>query len=105
MATPYVIGLTGNIASGKSLVASLLRERGAEVIDADEVAHRLYEPGTSTTEAIGRQFGDRIIAPNGAVDRAALGAIVFGDPTQMSALEAIVHPAVRSAIRAWLSNV
>lgn len=93
-----IIGLTGSIASGKSTVTRVLRELGAVVVDADAIVHQLQQPGTPVTEAIGREFGPGVIRPDGSLDRAALGAIVFADPTRRKALEGIVHPAVRERI-------
>ena len=95
----YVIGLTGNIATGKSTVARLLRELGAEVIDADQVAHATMAPGTAVWEAIRRTFGEEVIAPDGTIDRRELGRWVFADPEALARLEAIVHPAVVIALK------
>lgn len=89
------IGLTGGIASGKTVVARLLSERGATVIDADVVAREVVEPGTPGLAAITRRFGHAVLTANGELNRAALGAIVFADPEARKDLEAIVHPAVR----------
>ncbi len=94
----YIIGLTGNIATGKSTVARLLQGLGAEVIDADKVAHEVMAPGSEALEAIRRTFGPEVIGPGGAVDRRRLGAIVFADPAALARLEAIVHPAVGRAL-------
>lgn len=94
-----VIGLTGGIASGKSTVSQYLRELGAPVIDADAIVHELQQPGTPVTAAIAREFGPGVIRPDGSLDRAALGAIIFADASRRKALEAIVHPAVRE--RMW----
>ncbi|HWI60883.1 MAG TPA: dephospho-CoA kinase [Symbiobacteriaceae bacterium] len=94
-----VIGLTGSIASGKSTVSQMLRNLGAPVIDADAIVHELQQPGTPVTAAIAREFGPDVLQPDGALDRAALGRIVFTDPARRKALEAIVHPAVRE--RMW----
>ena len=90
----YIIGLTGNIATGKSTVAHLLRARGAEVIDADRLAHETMLPGTAVWAAIRRRFGPAVIAPDGTIDRRRLGGIVFADPAALADLEAITHPAV-----------
>ncbi|MEC5149620.1 dephospho-CoA kinase [Cryobacterium sp. GrIS_2_6] len=92
----YLIGLTGGIASGKSTVASALAEYGAVVVDADRLAREVVEPGTPVLAAIATEFGTALVAPDGALDRQALGAIVFGDPAALARLNAIVHPAVRS---------
>jgi dephospho-CoA kinase len=98
MSARYVIGLTGNIASGKSLVARMLAERGADVVDADRVAHETLLPGTDETAAIAQRFGPGVIGADGAVDRPSLGRIVFGDPVALADLEAIVHPGARRRI-------
>jgi dephospho-CoA kinase len=87
------IGLTGNIASGKSAVAAAWRALGAEVIDADALARRAVEPGTQALARIAARFGPGVIGVDG-LDRAALRAIVFADPAERAALEAIVHPEV-----------
>jgi dephospho-CoA kinase len=90
----FVIGLTGNIASGKSTVAQILRELGAEVIDADALVHELYQAGTEVARRVAELFGAEVLRADGSVDRQKLGAIVFNDRAKMKALEAIVHPAV-----------
>ena len=90
----YLIGLTGNIAAGKSVVAHMLAELGAEVIDADALVHDLQRKGTPTYDAIVAEFGPGILRADGEIDRRALGATVFADPTRLRALEAILHPAV-----------
>jgi dephospho-CoA kinase len=89
-----VIGLTGGIASGKSTVSTVLRELGAPVVDADAIVHELQAPGMPVTLAIAREFGPEVIRSDGSLDRAALGRIIFADPTMRHRLEAIVHPAV-----------
>ena len=96
-----VLGLTGNIASGKSTVAEILASQGARVIDADRLVHGLYQAGTPTFEAIVDRFGLEV-AGRGEIDRPALGDMVFGDPEAMAVLEAIVHPAVAAQIRELL---
>lgn len=98
MPARHVIGLTGNIASGKGVVASLLAELGAEVIDADVIAHECLAPGTAEAKAVAHRFGSGILAADGSVDRSGLGRIVFRDPKALSDLEAILHPAVRQRI-------
>jgi dephospho-CoA kinase len=90
----YLIGLTGNIATGKSTVAHMLVDLGAERIDADALVHDLQRKGTPTYERIVAEFGPGILREDGEIDRKALGAIVFGNPARLRALEAIVHPAV-----------
>ncbi|MGQ9467715.1 MAG: dephospho-CoA kinase [Anaerolineae bacterium] len=91
---PYVIGLTGNIATGKSTVARMMRDLGATVIDADQVAHEVMRAGTPVHQAVVETFGPQVLRPDGEIDRARLGAIVFSDPQALAQLEAIVHPAV-----------
>jgi dephospho-CoA kinase len=91
---PYVIGLTGNIATGKSLVGYMLAERGAEHIDADRLAHQVMARGTEAWGQIVRAFGPQILRPDGEIDRARLGAIVFADEDALARLEQIVHPPV-----------
>lgn len=91
----YLIGLTGGIASGKSVVAARLAEHGAVVIDADRLSREVVEPGTPALAAIERRFGASVIAPDGSLDRPALGAIIFADAQARLDLNAITHPAVR----------
>ena len=90
----YLVGLTGGIASGKSTVASAWVELGGIEIDADQLAREVVEPGTPGLAAIHREFGDSVIA-DGALDRAALAAIVFSNTDKRKQLEAIVHPLVK----------
>jgi dephospho-CoA kinase len=98
-----MIGLTGNIACGKSTVVALLRAFGAHTIDADAVTHMLQQPGQAVYDQIVAAFGEAILlAPNGAIDRKALGAIVFSDANELRRLEQIVHPAVRAYVSQWL---
>ncbi|MDY6877910.1 MAG: dephospho-CoA kinase [Chloroflexota bacterium] len=96
---PLLIGLTGNIGTGKSTVARMLAELGAKVIDADTVAHEVMRAGTSAHTQITTTFGPKVLAPNGEIDRAWLGARVFADPAALARLEAIVHPATIEMIR------
>ncbi|MFN8523449.1 MAG: dephospho-CoA kinase [Chloroflexota bacterium] len=96
---PYKIGLTGNIACGKSTIGALLVARGAEYIDADHVVHELMRSGTPETERIVARFGEGVRAADGGVDRKALGALVWGDPAALRDLEQIMHPGVRAEIR------
>jgi len=90
----YLIGLTGGIASGKTVVATRFAELGAVVVDADVLAREVVEPGTDGLAAIAREFGDSVISADGTLDRPALGAIVFSDDKARLALNAITHPAV-----------
>ncbi len=91
-----LIALTGGIASGKSTIARRLTERGATVIDADAIVRDVQSPGSAVLDAIAAAFGVGVIAPDGSLDRAALGSRVFGDPEALARLNAIVHPAVRA---------
>jgi dephospho-CoA kinase len=90
----YLIGLTGGIASGKSVVAKRLAEHGAIHVDADQLAREVVEPGTPGLVRIREEFGDSVIAPDGTLNRPALGAIIFTDPDARERLNAITHPAV-----------
>jgi dephospho-CoA kinase len=90
----YLIGLTGGIASGKTAVAARLSELGAVVVDADALAREVVEPGTPALAEIAAEFGDAVIAPDGSLDRPALGAVVFSQPDRLARLNAITHPAV-----------
>jgi phosphopantetheine adenylyltransferase/dephospho-CoA kinase len=90
-----VIGLTGGIASGKSTVAKHLAARGARVIDADKLGHRAYEPGTQAHREVIAAFGPEVRAADGTIDRAALGARVFGKPAELRRLTDIVWPEIR----------
>jgi dephospho-CoA kinase len=94
MADTYVIGLTGNIATGKSMVAAMLGALGSCVIDADRVAHEVMRAGREAHERIVERFGPEVVGPNGEIDRGRLGAIVFADQEDLRDLERIVHPAV-----------
>lgn len=89
-----IIGLTGNIASGKSTVARLLSERGATIIDADILARRVVEPGMPAFDEIVRRWGTEIVAPDGGLDRDALRRLVFSNHEQLEQLNEIVHPEV-----------
>lgn len=95
----YLIGLTGGIASGKSVVARRLAEHGAVHVDADALAREVVEPGTAALAAIAAQFGADVIGSDGRLNRAALGAIVFSEPEKRLALNAITHPAVWALAR------
>jgi dephospho-CoA kinase len=88
------LGLTGGIASGKSAVAAMLREKGFSVLDADSLAHKLIEPGQPAYNEVVQEFGQDGLAPGGRVDRAKLSAIVFQDRAKLDRLNAIVHPRV-----------
>jgi len=93
-----LIGLTGNIATGKSTVARMMADLGATVIDADRVAHEAMRAGTEVHAAIVEAFGPEVVGPDGEIDRARLGAMVFADPEALARLERIVHPAVAAEV-------
>ncbi len=88
------VGLTGGIASGKSTVSTMLGELGAVVIDADALAREVVERGTPGLDAVVAEFGPGLLTPEGDLDRAAMGSLVFGDAAARKRLEAIVHPLV-----------
>lgn len=88
------VGLTGGVGSGKSTVAQLLAGHGAIVVDADAIAREVVEPGTPGLAAVVARFGDRVLGPDGRLDRAALAAIVFHDAGELADLNAIVHPLI-----------
>ena len=93
------IALTGGIACGKSLFAKFLRELGIHVLDADDVVHELEAPGGVAVHAVVGRFGAGVLAPDGGIDRPALAARVFSDPSDRADLEAILFPLVRSRLR------
>ena len=90
-----LIGLTGNIASGKTEVARIFADLGATVIDADELAREAVSPGTPALAAIGAHWGERVLNPDGSLNRAAMRAVAFANEADRLALNAIVHPAVK----------
>ena len=94
-----VIGLTGGIGTGKSEVSRILKELGAEVIDADRVGHEAYSPHNGIWREVVDTFGERVLGPAGEIDRKQLGAIVFSDPEAMVRLNAIMHPRMADIIR------
>src|SRR5436190_21145233 len=90
----YIIGLTGNIATGKSTVCSILEQLGARVIDADAVAHAILKRGTPAWRGVVDAFGYDILQYDGTVDRRKLGGVVFSDAAKLKTLERISHPAI-----------
>src|SRR6266487_1758321 len=103
---PRVIGITGNIACGKTAVGHMLLDLGAErYIDTDAVVHKLYQRGQPIAVKVAEVFGPGVVAPDGSIDRNALGAIVFQDSEAMHRLESIVHPAVGQALANELASV
>lgn len=97
---PPVIALTGGIATGKSTVARMLTELGAVVVDADAIVHELQSPGSPLLPEIAEAFGDAVLDADGALDRAALADIVFGDAEARRRLERLVHPRVGTRMQA-----
>lgn len=93
------IGLTGGIASGKSTVASMLVERGAMLVDADQVAREVVMPGEPALAAVASAFGQAVIHTDGTLNRKALGEIVFNNRELLAQLESILHPAIRSRMQ------
>ncbi|WP_311210700.1 MULTISPECIES: dephospho-CoA kinase [unclassified Aeromicrobium] len=98
------VGLTGGIGSGKSTVSARLSELGAVVVDYDLLAREAVEPGSAALAAIGARFGDAVIAPDGTLDRPALGSVVFADEQARRDLEAITHPAIRELAAARVAQ-
>ena len=94
----HTIGVTGGIGSGKSSAVEILAELGAVVIEADRVGHEVYAPGTVGFDQVVTAYGPDIVGADGAIDRKRLGAIVFGDPSALGRLNAIVHPLIRDAV-------
>ncbi len=93
--TPFaIVGLTGGIASGKTTVSEMFRDQGVRVFDADAIAREVVEPGEPAYDEIREAFGDEVVAENGALDREALGRVVFSDEAARSKLEAITHPRI-----------
>jgi dephospho-CoA kinase len=98
------VAITGGIACGKSLFSAYLRKLGVEILDADDVVHALQASGGEAVESIRARFGNEVIAPDGSVDRAALGQRVFSDAAARKALNEIMHPLVRGEIQRWIKQ-
>jgi dephospho-CoA kinase len=94
-----VVGLTGGIGAGKSTVSKLLAERGAAIVDADQIARDLQSPGSSVLDKMADRFGAHIINEDGTLDRAAVATIVFSDKAALDDLNGIVHPAMHAEIQ------
>lgn len=99
-----ILGVTGNIASGKSRVAAMLRDKGCALVDADKVAHSLYAASPALVREVAAEFGEEVVLPGGVLDRKRLGARVFGDAAAMAALNRIVHPHLLAALRAEVAS-
>jgi len=97
------VGLTGGIASGKSAVASLLRDRDYQVLELDPLGHELLEPGQAAYDEVVHEFGNGILGPGDKVDRAKLGAIVFSDAAKRGRLNQILHPRILQVVLQWFS--
>jgi len=93
------IGLTGGIASGKSLVAEIFRRLGAAVIDSDSIAREVVEPGATGWQSVVAKFGQDILSPDSTIDRAKLGRIIFSDRERRNTLNAILHPLIINTVR------
>ena len=98
-----VLGLTGGIGSGKSMVASMFAQLGADVIDADQLARDVVEPGQPALDEIGTAFGRDILLPDGRLDRSKLARIIFADPVARGKLNAITHPRIRERMDAAIA--
>ncbi|CAG9558667.1 unnamed protein product [Danaus chrysippus] len=94
----FIVGLTGGIATGKSTVLQIFRENGVAVIDADEVARRVLEPGTKGWEELKKCFGTEVLLPDGRVNRLKLGELIFDDKEKRRQLNAITHPKIQIAM-------
>jgi dephospho-CoA kinase len=101
---PYCIGLTGGIGSGKSSAAKIFQEFGAAVIDTDEISRELTGTGGAALAMIREQFGANYLAADGSMDRAAMRRLIFEDPAAKKKLEAILHPMIRSTVRARIAR-
>ena len=100
-----VFGLTGNIGSGKSTVAAMLREAGIPVVDADRISREVTAPGGPAYDAVVQAFGRGIVRDDGSIDRVRLGEIVFSDPASRERLERITHPAILEAIKEAVAGI
>jgi dephospho-CoA kinase len=94
-----VVGLTGGIGAGKSTVSKMLAQRGAAIVDADQIARDLQSPGSPVLAKMADRFGDHIINSDGSLDRGAVASIVFSDKAALDDLNGIVHPAMQSEIQ------
>lgn len=100
-----ILGITGSIAAGKSTISSMLRDRGAVVISADQLAREAVAPGTPTLGALVKRFGPAILQPDGSLDRARLGDLVFADPAARRDLERLTHPAIAALAEKRLAQL
>jgi dephospho-CoA kinase len=100
--TPFIIGLTGAIGTGKSLVRKMLEHKGALTIDADHLAHGAYIKGTAAFDTIHHRFGNKILDEVGQIDRKHLGDLVFKNPQVLMELEKLIHPLVTRLTGCWV---
>jgi dephospho-CoA kinase len=98
------VAITGGIACGKSLFSHYLSQLGVDILDADDVVHRLEAPGGAAVVELRSLFGDRVVRPDGGIDRVILGEIVFGDSAERDRLNRLLHPLVKKAIQEWLDR-
>jgi dephospho-CoA kinase len=99
------VGLTGGIATGKSTAGLMFVELGCHLLDSDQITHQLLEPGQAVHDAVVKEFGQGILAPDGTIDRHILGGIVFKDPEARGRLNQLVHPAIIDRQRQWLREI
>jgi dephospho-CoA kinase len=99
-----IIGLTGGIATGKSTVSSLLVRRGAHLVDADQIAREVVEPGSPVLNKVAERFGQAVLLDDGSLNRKELGAIVFNDASARKDLEALLHPPIRALIKKRMNS-
>ena len=99
------VGLTGGIATGKSTVGAMFVELGCHLIESDQITHQLFEPGQAVYAAVVKQFGNRILALDGTIDRRILGDIIFRDPQARGKLNSLVHPAIIQRQQEWLKEM
>jgi len=99
------VGLTGGIATGKSTVGAMFVELGCHLIESDQITHQLFEPGQAVHAAVVKQFGNRILALDGTIDRRILGDIIFRDPQARGKLNSLVHPAIIQRQQEWLKEM
>lgn len=102
---PYVIGLVGGIASGKSVICKYFQKFGATVLNCDKMAHDVYEPGTKCFQELVDHFGQDIVSGDGSIDRKALGATVFADKEKLNELNSIVWPELLVKVKAVIEEI
>jgi dephospho-CoA kinase len=99
------VGLTGGIATGKTTVGQMFVDLGCHLTDSDTITHQLFEPGQAVHSAVVQNFGDRVLTPDGRINRKVLGEIVFTNPAARADLNALVHPAVIRRQQEWLREI